>query len=92
MAVKVAFRDTGAGPAGPAARLVLVPKAAVRNQDGRDVVFVVSGGRAERRAVTVAGTQESEATLSAGVAAGEKVALDLPPGLTDGANIKETDL
>lgn len=92
MAVKVAFRDTGAGSAGPAARLVLVPKAAVRNQDGRDVVFVVSGGRVERRAVTVAGTQESEATLSAGVAAGEKVALDLPPGLTDGANVTERNL
>jgi hypothetical protein len=90
--VKVAFRDTGAAPAGTAARLVIVPKEAVRNQDGRDLVFVVSGGRAERRAVTVAGTQDAETTLSAGVAAGEKVALDLPPGLTDGANVKERNL
>lgn len=92
MAVKVAFRDTGAAPAGTAARLVIVPKEAVRNQDGRDLVFVVSGGRVERRAVTVAGTQDAETTLSAGVAAGEKVALDLPPGLTDGANVRERNL
>jgi hypothetical protein len=52
-------------------------------------VFVVQNGRAERRAVTVAGAQDGDVTLSAGVAAGEKVALDFPPGLTDGANIKE---
>ena len=44
------------------------------------------------QAVTVAGTQDAEATLSAGVTAGEKVALDFPPGLTDGANLKEKNL
>jgi len=71
---------------------VIIPKAAVQNQDGRDVVFVVQNGRAERRAVTVAGSRDAEATLSAGVAAGEKVALDFPPGLTDGANVKERNL
>lgn len=92
MAVKVAFRDSGAAPAASAARLVLVPKAAVQHQDGRDVVFVVAGGRVERRAVTVAGTQEAETTLSAGVAAGEKVAVDLPPGLTDGTAVREKNL
>ena len=92
MAVKVAFRETGAAPAGNPIRAVIIPKAAVQNQDGRDVVFVVQNGRAERRAVTVAGSRDAEATLSAGVAAGEKVALDFPPGLTDGANVKERNL
>ena len=92
MGVKVAFRDTGAASAGSPVRLVLLPKGAVQNQDGRDYVFVLSGGRAERRAVTVAGAMEADVTLSAGVAAGEKVALDFPPGLTDGANVKERNL
>ncbi|HEY8993253.1 MAG TPA: efflux RND transporter periplasmic adaptor subunit [Lacunisphaera sp.] len=92
MAVKVAFRETGTAPAGQAVRLVIVPKSAVQNQDGRDLVFVVQGGRAERRAVTVAGTVDAETTLSAGVAPGEKVALDFPPGLTDGAAVKERNL
>lgn len=92
MAVKVAFRDSGAAATGSPLRLVVIPKAAVRNEDGRDFVFIVASGRAERRAVTVAGTQDAEATLSAGVTAGEKVALDNPPGLTDGANLKEKNL
>ena len=52
MSVKVAFRE--AGGSGPVAgRTVIVPKAAVQQQDGRDVVLVVQNGRAERRAVTV---------------------------------------
>ncbi|AOS44380.1 Multidrug resistance protein MdtA precursor [Lacunisphaera limnophila] len=92
MAVKVAFRDSGAAPAANPARLVLVPKAAVQNRDGRDVVFVVTGGRAERRAVTVVGTQDAETTLSAGVADGETVALDAPTELTDGASVRPTRL
>lgn len=92
MAVKVAFRDTGAAPAAGSTRLVVVPKSAVLSRDGHDVVFVVAGGRAERRAVTVAGVQGEEATLSAGVSGGEKVATEAPPGLSDGAAVKETNL
>ncbi len=92
MAVKVAFRDTGVVTPGNAGRNVLLPKSAVQNLDGHDCVFVVQNGRAERRAVTVASAMESEVTLSAGVAAGEKVALDSPAGLTDGATVKEKNL
>jgi RND family efflux transporter MFP subunit len=92
MAVKVAFRETAAATTASPLRFVIIPKAALQNEAGRDFVFIVAAGRAERRAVTVAGTQDAEATLSAGVAAGEKVALDFPPGLTDGATLKEKNL
>jgi HlyD family secretion protein len=92
MAVKVGFRDAVAASAAPASRLVLVPKGAVQSVDGRDVVYVVSNGRAERRAVTVAGTQSGESTLSAGLAAGERVVVDAPAALTDGAAVKENPL
>jgi len=92
MAVKVAFRDTAVAATAAPVRLVLIPKAAIRNDGDRDYVFVIAAGRAERRAVTVASTQDAEATLSAGVAAGEKVAVDFPPGLADGANLKERNL
>jgi RND family efflux transporter MFP subunit len=92
MAVKVAFRDTGTLPAGAPGRSVLLPKNAVQSLDGRDIVFVIQNGRAERRAVTVTGALEGDVTLSAGVAAGERVALDFPPGLTDGANVRERNL
>jgi RND family efflux transporter MFP subunit len=88
MAVKVAFHETaGASPA--ANRAVIVPKGAVQQQDGRDVAFVVQNSRAERRAVTVSSTSGNESELSAGVAAGEKVILNSPTGLSDGAKVKE---
>jgi hypothetical protein len=53
------------------------------------VVFTVANGRAERRAVTVFDTQGEDAVLSAGVSAGEKVIVESPPGLKDGAQVKE---
>jgi len=92
MAVKVAFRETGAAAAAEGGRAVLVPRDAVRSVDGRDVVFVIQNGQAERRAVTVAGTQGDSVVLATGVAAGEKVALDAPAGLADGAAVKENNL
>jgi hypothetical protein len=88
MGVKVAFRESGeAGPA--TARNVVVPKTAVQQQDGRDVVFVVQKGRAERRAVTVSGATVDGAIIGAGLVAGEKIVADWPQGLTSGVPIKE---
>jgi RND family efflux transporter MFP subunit len=88
MAVKVAFRETAGAPAS-VTRAVLVPKNALQSQDGHDVVFAVQNGRAQRRAVTVRDTQGEDAVLSAGVTAGERVIVDLPAGLKDGAAVKE---
>jgi RND family efflux transporter MFP subunit len=88
MSVKVAFRETdGSGPA--AGRTVIVPKAAVQQRDGRDVVLVVQSGRAERRAVTVNQTRLDEVVISAGVAAGDRVIVDAPNDLADGAAVAE---
>ena len=93
MGVKVAFRDAGGGAAAnQPGRFVIVPKTAVRNADGRDVVFVFQGGRAERRAVTVASARDAEAELSAGVAAGEMIVLDPPAGLADVTAVDEKNL
>jgi HlyD family secretion protein len=89
MSVKVAFRDNGETAAGHA---VIVPKNSVLNRDGRDVVFVVQDGHAERRAVTVSDTQNDDSVLSAGVAAGEKVVVDAPVDLQDGMAVKERKL
>lgn len=89
MSVKVAFRDTG-GTA--EARMVIVPKSAVLNRDGQDVVFVVRDGRVEQRAVTVSDTENDNSILSAGVSDGEKVVVSAPDNLLDGASVKEKDL
>jgi len=89
MSVKVAFHDYGGTAAGSR---VIIPKSAVLSRDGRDVVFVVQHGRAERRAVTVIDTQGDDSVLSAGVAAGEKVVVGAPANLQDGAAVKEKKL
>ncbi len=91
MAVKVAFREAGSGTT-TASRTVMIPKSAVQSRDGRDVVFVVQNGRAERRAVTVIDTQGDDSVLSAGVSAGESVVVDSPAGLTDGMAVKARKL
>jgi HlyD family secretion protein len=88
MGVKVAFHETAeAGPA--TARNVVVPKTAVQQHEGRDVVLVVQKGRAERRAVTVSGTTVEGAIIGSGLVAGEKIVADWPQGLTGGMSIKE---
>jgi RND family efflux transporter MFP subunit len=93
MAVKVGFRDSGAAAAtAGAGRAVIIPQNAVRNLNGRDVVFVVQDHRTERRAVTSAGAQGGDVLLTAGVAAGEKIVLDPPAGLEDGMLVDERSL
>ncbi len=88
MSVKVAFRET-ASPGQITARSVTLPKSAVQQQDGRDVVLVVQAGRAERRAVTVSSTRNEEVMISAGVGSGERVVADWPKGLVGGMAVKE---
>jgi HlyD family secretion protein len=86
MSVKVAFREVG----GTQASLgVIIPKNSLVSQDGRDVVFVINNGHAERRAVTVTSAQDNDAIVSAGVSAGERVVTDPPATLTDGMAVKE---
>jgi len=88
MSVKVGFYDTEASK-GATSRAVVVPKNAVRQQDGHDIVLVIANGRTERRAVTVAEVGRDETTLTTGLSVGERVAADPPAGLTDGVKIKE---
>ena len=86
MGVKVAFQSEET--AEPATRTALtVPKGAVQKDNGRDVAWVVKGGKVERRAVTVANSTANESILTAGLAQGEIVALNPPSTLTDGTAV-----
>jgi HlyD family secretion protein len=88
MSIKVGFRD--AAPAESAAvKGVLVPRSAVRRLEGRDIVFVNAGGKAERRAVTVGSTAMTDALVTAGLSDGEQVILNAPDSLVDGAAVRE---
>ena len=84
MGVKVAFQGDEPAATTATRNAVAVPKGAVQSRDGRDVAWVVSNGKAERRAVTVAASNDTETTLSAGLVAGETVVINPPATLSDG--------
>lgn len=87
MGVKVAFQgDEPAEPAAARATLT-VPREAVLQSAGQDVVWIVRAGKAERRAVTVAGSIGNETSVTAGLAFGETVILNAPATLADGAAV-----
>jgi HlyD family secretion protein len=95
MGVKVAFQsapqELAASPESNTAsqRLVIVPKEAVHQDGGKDVAWVVKDGRVERRAITVNGTDAETSTVTAGLSAGERLVLNAPTGLKDGAKVTE---
>ncbi|MEZ0273431.1 MAG: efflux RND transporter periplasmic adaptor subunit, partial [Roseimicrobium sp.] len=70
-------------------RLVIVPKEAVHQDHGADVAWVVKDGRVERRAITVNGSDAENTTVAAGLSAGEKLVLNAPAELKDGAKVTE---
>ncbi len=66
-----------------------IPKSAVRQHEGRDVVWVVRDGRAERRAITVGTTRGDDVAIAAGLSGGEKVVVDRTDHLAEGARVTE---
>jgi len=90
MGVRVAFLESReAAPGTPAPpRGALVPAAAIRQDGDKDVVFLLRDGRAERRAVSLGGTQGDSRQVQAGVTAGDTVIVDPPAGLADGAAVR----
>jgi RND family efflux transporter MFP subunit len=86
MAVRVAFRGEGGADADAG---VLVPRLAVRTENGRDTVWVVQNGRATRKTVTTEPATGDEVTVTRGLAAGERVVVEAPARLRDGARVRE---
>jgi RND family efflux transporter MFP subunit len=71
MGVKVAFFEEA--PDSSAITAVLIPKGAVRTDNGQAYVFIVKDGRLERRAVRTGRERGSDIEVVAGVRAGEVV-------------------
>jgi RND family efflux transporter MFP subunit len=84
MGVKVAFLGDEDVKADASRPVVVIPRAAVRKDGDRDVVFVVQGDHAERRAVGLAAGSGDEAVVTSGLAAGERVVTEGPAELKDG--------
>ncbi len=88
MGVKVAFREDQMEQDGQ--RAVVIPREAVRRDDGTDVVFVVNGDRVERRAVRLNPGEGKEALVIAGIEGGERVVVQGPSDLADGDKVEVT--
>lgn len=87
MGVKVTFLRE-AQPEQPAARAVtLVPKAAVKVENGASYAFVITGETVDRRAIQTAGTDGERLEVTAGLSAGERVVVSPPPGLAPGSPV-----
>lgn len=87
MSVKVAFQ--GAVGTRPASRGVSIPAAAIRRRDGRETVRVVRDGRVEWRAVMVGETLGDQVSIAAGLTPGERVVVEGPDDLAEGATVTE---
>jgi RND family efflux transporter MFP subunit len=88
MGVKVTFLREADPEAPPqAAPVTLVPKAAVREDGGQQIVFVVTGETVERRAIRVGGADGDRVEVVAGLNPGDRVVLSPPATLTTGTRV-----
>jgi len=89
MGVNVAFLEAGPPEedAPDAAPGLWIPSEALRGDGGRPVVFVARGDTVERRAVTTGLEDGSDVEVLAGVSVGERVVVEGPSALADGARV-----
>jgi RND family efflux transporter MFP subunit len=92
MGVRTAFleeRKADAAPTEPP-KGVLVPRAALRREDDKDIAYVLADGRVQRREVAVGTISAGDARqVLSGVAAGERVVVAPAEALPDGATAAE---
>ncbi len=88
MGIKVTFlREAETTPAATAQPVTLVPKAALREENGARYAFVVRANTVERRAVQTGGTDGDRLEVIAGLKGGDRVVVAPPPELTEGTTI-----
>ena len=88
MGVKVTFLGDEPSPRATATPRVLVPRAAVREESGSQVVFVYRDGRVERRAVRLGQIQATGQEAIAGLSDGEQVVVTEVGRLRDGQRVQ----
>lgn len=86
MGVKVTFMKQAATETEASARpTVLVPKAAIRTDNGQTYAYVVTAGVVDRRAVKTGGIDGDRLEVLAGLSSGERVILSPGPALVSGS-------
>jgi HlyD family secretion protein len=91
MSVNVSFlpESTGSQTAQPARPRPEVPRRAVRFEDGQPVVFIVGGGRAERRPVRLGAAAGDRVEIQSGLSGGERIVVEAPDDLTNNSRVRE---
>jgi RND family efflux transporter MFP subunit len=92
MGVKVAFQQEKPGAGQEVARVgVLIPQSAVSKRDNKQYVLLVVDGVVERRAIAAAGQRGKEILVTSGLSGGDKVIINAPADLENGARVRETE-
>jgi RND family efflux transporter MFP subunit len=90
MGVKVTFlgedKHKAKGAGDPAAG-ALIPESALRDDNGRKIVFLAKDHHAERRAVAVGNISGGEAEVLGGLTPGDTVIVKGPPDIRDGQSV-----
>jgi RND family efflux transporter MFP subunit len=87
MGVKVSFLAAEQASGQAPARAV-APREAVRDAEGKTVVFLFRDGKLERRAVSLGAARGNDVDVTAGLAPGDQVVVKGPEGLHDGQRVK----
>jgi RND family efflux transporter MFP subunit len=85
MGVKVSFLDDA--PAQKQAALIVVPTDALRDENGKKIVFLYKDGKVERRAVKAGQPRGSGTEILAGLSEGDQVIVKAPEQLRDGDSV-----
>ncbi len=88
MGVKVTFLGEEPSTRARGPTTVLVPRTAVREEGGSQVVFVYRDGRVERRAVRLGQARGNDQEVVAGLSDGEQVVAKGLEGLRDGQRVQ----
>lgn len=89
MGVKVAFlSDQPAAQGNAPVAKAMIPQNAVRKVGEASVVWVVSDGKIERRAVTLGAEHGNDVEVMAGVSAGDSLVIRGPEGLHEGQAVE----
>jgi len=88
MGVKVTFFGDEPSTRATGAARILVPRTAVREEGGNQVVFVYRDGRVERRAVRLGQARGNDHEVIAGLSDGEQVVVRGLEGLRDGQRVQ----
>ncbi len=87
MSAKVAFLSQALDPAARQARLI-IPKGALITREGRAYSFLVTGNRVKLVPVTLGLTMNDLVEVAGGLKEGDRVVLNPPASLKDGARVK----